>query len=60
MGHLEELRQRNDDPNRMEVMATGVDAAALKVSPTPTSQPRLVDCESKLRARMRSKMCLLR
>lgn len=41
VGHLEELRQRNDDPNRMEVMATGVDAAALKdltnadVSATP-------------------------
>ena len=41
VGHLEELRQRSDDPNRMEVMATGVDAAALKdltnadVSATP-------------------------
>jgi len=41
VGHLEELRQRNDDPNRMEVMATGVDAAALQdltnadVSATP-------------------------
>ena len=41
VGHLDELRQRNDDPNRMEVMATGVDAAALKdltnadVSATP-------------------------
>lgn len=31
VGHLEELRQRNDGgPNRMEVLATGADAAALQ------------------------------
>ena len=41
VGHLDELRQRNDDPNRMEVLASGVDAAALQdlthadVSATP-------------------------
>jgi len=30
VGHLDELRQRNEGPNRMEVLATGADAAALK------------------------------
>jgi ABC-2 type transport system ATP-binding protein len=31
VGHLDELRQRNDEgPNRMEVLATGADAAALQ------------------------------
>lgn len=29
VGHLEELRQRTDSPNRLEVLATGADAAAL-------------------------------
>ena len=42
VGYLDELRQRNDDPNRMEVLATGTDAETLKkhlrngeVTPTP-------------------------
>ncbi len=42
VGHLDELRQRTDgDPNRLEIMATGADAAALQqlanadVSATP-------------------------
>ncbi len=30
VGHLDELRQSNDGPNRMEVLATGADAAALQ------------------------------
>ncbi|HKR23460.1 MAG TPA: ABC transporter ATP-binding protein [Pyrinomonadaceae bacterium] len=30
VGHLDELRQRTDDPNRMEVLATGADASALQ------------------------------
>lgn len=29
VGHLEELRQRTDDPNRMEILATGADASDL-------------------------------
>ena len=29
VGHLDELRQRTEGPNRMEVLATGADAAAL-------------------------------
>ena len=29
VGHLDELRQRNEGPNRMEVLATGAEAAAL-------------------------------
>ena len=29
-GHLDELRQRPDDPNHMEVLATGADVATLK------------------------------
>jgi len=42
VGYLDELRQRNDDPNRMEVLATGTDPETLKkhlrnseVTPTP-------------------------
>ncbi len=41
VGHLEELRQRTDDPNRMEILATGADASDLQppanaiVSSTP-------------------------
>jgi len=42
VGYLDELRQRNNDPNRMEVLVTGTDAATLKkhlsngnVTPTP-------------------------
>jgi ABC-2 type transport system ATP-binding protein len=42
-GHLDELRQRPDDPHQMEVMATGADAATLKqllpngqITPTPS------------------------
>jgi ABC-type multidrug transport system ATPase subunit len=30
VGHLEELRQRTEGPNRMEILATGAEAAALK------------------------------
>jgi ABC-2 type transport system ATP-binding protein len=30
VGHLDELRQRSEGPNRMEVLATGADAAALR------------------------------
>lgn len=30
VGHLDELRQRNDGPNRMEVLATGADVSALR------------------------------
>lgn len=29
-GYLDELRQKTDDPNRMEVLATGTDSASLK------------------------------
>ena len=32
VGHLDELRQRNDGPNRMEVLATGAEAAALHLA----------------------------
>jgi ABC-2 type transport system ATP-binding protein len=41
VGHLEELRQHNDDPHRMEILTTGADASALQhlanadVSATP-------------------------
>jgi ABC-2 type transport system ATP-binding protein len=42
VGYLDELRQRTDDPNRMEVLATGTDASTLKtylatseITPTP-------------------------
>ena len=32
VGHLDELRQRSEGPNRMEILATGVDASAIRVS----------------------------
>jgi ABC-2 type transport system ATP-binding protein len=42
VGHLNELRQRPDDPHQLEILATGADAATLKqylpageISPTP-------------------------
>jgi ABC-2 type transport system ATP-binding protein len=42
VGHLDELRQTTEGPNRMEVMATGADADALRqqlsgtqITPTP-------------------------
>ena len=42
VGHLDELRQRNHDPNRMEVLASGTDIETLKkhlpngeMTPTP-------------------------
>ncbi len=42
VGYLDELRQRTEDPNRMEVLATGTDAASLtkylsetEITPTP-------------------------
>jgi ABC-2 type transport system ATP-binding protein len=42
VGHLDELRQRNHDPNRMEVLASGTDSETLKkhlpngeMTPTP-------------------------
>jgi len=42
VGFLDELRQRTDDPNRLEVLAAGTDAATLKqflengeITPTP-------------------------
>ena len=42
VGHLDELRQRNHDPNRMEVLASGTDSDTLKkhlpngeMTPTP-------------------------
>ena len=42
VGHLDELRQRNHDPNRMEVLASGTDTETLKkhlpngdMTPTP-------------------------
>src|SRR5690348_7734479 len=44
VGHLDELRQRPNDPHHLEVLATGADAAVLRehldhngaISPTPT------------------------
>lgn len=42
VGHLDELRRKTEDPNRMEVMATGTDANSLRkhlpnceIAPTP-------------------------
>jgi ABC-2 type transport system ATP-binding protein len=43
VGHLDELRQRPNDPHQMEVLATGTDAATLRqhltaneITPTPS------------------------
>jgi hypothetical protein len=42
VGYLDELRRKTEDPNRMEVMATGTDADSLRehlhqadIAPTP-------------------------
>jgi len=42
VGHLDELRRKTEDPNRMEIMATGTDANSLRkhlpnleIAPTP-------------------------
>jgi len=42
VGYLDELRRKTEDPNRMEVMATGTDAESLRehlseaeIAPTP-------------------------
>lgn len=55
VGYLDELRQRTDDPNRMEVLATGTDAAALKqhlsnteITPTPRGLRIEISSESEI------------
>jgi len=42
VGHLDELRQSNDGPNRMEILATGADPAALQqlANATVSTTPR--------------------
>jgi ABC-2 type transport system ATP-binding protein len=57
LGYLDELRQRNDDPNRMEVLVTGTDAATLKryltngnVTPTPRGLRIEIGAENEIEA----------
>jgi ABC-2 type transport system ATP-binding protein len=54
-GYLDELRQRTDDPNRMEVLATGTDAESLKqhlpgaeITPTPRGLRIEISSESEI------------
>jgi len=57
VGYLDELRQRNNDPNRMEVLVTGTDAATLKkhlsngnVTPTPRGLRIEIGAENEIEA----------
>ena len=57
VGYLDELRQRTDDPNRMEVLVTGTDAATLKkhlsngnVTPTPRGLRIEIGAENEIEA----------
>jgi ABC-2 type transport system ATP-binding protein len=57
VGYLDELRQRDDDPNRMEVLVTGTDAATLKkhlsngnITPTPRGLRIEIGAESEIEA----------
>jgi len=57
VGYLDELRQKNNDPNRMEVLVTGTDAATLKkhlsngnVTPTPRGLRIEIGAENEIEA----------
>lgn len=57
IGYLDELRQRTDDPNRMEVLVTGTDAATLKkhlsngnITPTPRGLRIEIGAENEIEA----------
>ena len=57
VGYLDELRQRTDDPNRMEVLVTGTDAATLKkhlsngnITPTPRGLRIEIGAENEIEA----------
>jgi ABC-2 type transport system ATP-binding protein len=57
VGYLDELRQRDDDPNRMAVLVTGTDAATLKkhlsngnITPTPRGLRIEIGAESEIEA----------
>ena len=56
VGHLDELRQRPNDPHHMEVLATGTDAATLRqhlnhnsvIAPTPSGLRIEISTESEI------------
>jgi ABC-2 type transport system ATP-binding protein len=55
VGYLDELRQRTDDPNRLEVLATGTDATSLKlhlpnteIAPSPRGLRIEISSESEI------------
>ena len=58
VGHLDELRQRPNDPHHLEVLATGADAAVLRqhlnhnsaISPTPSGLRIEISAESEIEA----------
>lgn len=54
-GHLDDLRQRRDDPHQMEVMATGADAVTLaqllpngQITPTPSGLRIEISAENEI------------
>ena len=54
-GHLDDLRQRRDDPHQMEVLATGADAATLtqllpngQITPTPSGLRIEISAENEI------------
>lgn len=56
-GHLDELRQRPDDPHQLELIATGADAVALKqllpdghITPTPSGLRIEISAENEIEA----------
>ena len=58
VGFLDELRQTSEGPNRMEVMATGTDAATLKQHlPNTDSRRRQEDCASRFLPTTKLKVC---
>jgi ABC-2 type transport system ATP-binding protein len=55
VGHLDELRQRPNDPHQLEVLATGTDAATLRqhlsgseISPTPSGLRIEISAENEI------------
>ena len=55
VGYLDELRRKTEDPNRMEVMATGTDADSLRehlpqaeIAPTPRGLRIKIDSETEI------------
>ena len=61
VGHLDELRQKTEDPNRMEILATGVDPSALHlVDADISATPRGLRIEISSEDEIESALAVLR